>query len=377
MPETTTWQQLAALRLRRQHLEERAGREEMLDVVRDHVAVQAQVIGSAELAVHARVDGLERDAVRVALWQDRTLVKTWAMRGTLHLVAADELPELVAALGTRINWTRPVWLRYFGVTREEMLALQDAIGEILSDEPMTRAALGAALAARLDDDAFAHRVASGWGTFLKPAAGRGYLCFGPDDGRNVTFVDPRQWLGRAMPEPTADALGAVIERHLHAFPGSSKGELARWWGVQGGATLRKPMASLGERVTEVVADGTKVLVLTEDLATLANIEPSTAVRLLPAFDPYTLGLQKEAEPLLPRERRPLVSRTAGWISQVLILGGVVQGTWTHEVKKGRLEVSLVPWRRLARAERTAVDAEAARIGAFLGVEPAVAVADAV
>jgi hypothetical protein len=268
-----------------------------------------------------------------------------------------------------------VWLRYFEVTKDEMLALQDAIGEILSDRPMTRAALGAALAEHLGNDAFAQRVASGWGTFLKPAAGRGFLCFGPDDGRNVTFVDPRQWLGREMPEPTADALGAVIERQLRAFPGSSKGELARWWGVQGGATLRGPIASLGDRVTELTVDGTKVLVLTEDVETLAGIEPSTAVRLLPAFDPYTLGLQKEAEPLLPLARRPLVSRTAGWISQVLIVGGAVQGTWTHEVRKDCLSVELAPWRRLRKAERTAVDVEAARIAEFLGATVEVVVHD--
>ena len=52
-------------------------------------------MGSAELAIHARVNGMARDDVRNALWRDRTLVKTWAMRGTLHLVASEELPELV------------------------------------------------------------------------------------------------------------------------------------------------------------------------------------------------------------------------------------------------------------------------------------------
>ena len=218
----TTWAKVAALRLRRQHLETRAPRKAMLDVVRDHVAVQAQVIGSAELAIHARVERMTRDDVRNALWRDRTLVKTWAMRGTLHLVASDELPELVAALGTRINWLRPVWLRYFEVTREEMLALQDGIGDVLTDTPMTRAALGEALAKHLGNEAFADRVTSSWGTFLKPAASRGLLCFGPDDGRNVTFVDPRAWLGREMPEPSEDAIGAVIERQLTAFPGSSQ-----------------------------------------------------------------------------------------------------------------------------------------------------------
>ena len=161
MPETT-WDQIAALRLRRHGLERRAKRVRMLDVVRDHVGVQAQVIGSAELAIHARVDGLKRDDIRNALWRDRTLVKTWAMRGTLHLVASDELPELVAGLGTRINWTRPLWLRYFQVTMDEMLALQDGIGEVLTDRPMTRAALGQALADKLGNAAFADRVTSSW-----------------------------------------------------------------------------------------------------------------------------------------------------------------------------------------------------------------------
>ena len=371
----TTWQRLATLRLERQHLATRAPRAAMHDVVRDHVAVQAQVMGSAELAIHARVEGMGRDDVRDALWRGRTLVKTWAMRGTLHLVASDELPELVGALGTRINWLRPVWLRYFVVTEAEMLALQDGIGHILSDQPMTRMGLAAELANRLGDAAFADRVTSGWGTFLKPAASRGYLCFGPDDGRNVTFVDPRAWLGREMPEPSEDAIAAVIERHLTAFPGSSRGELTRWWGVQGGAPLRGPIASLADRVVEVSADGTRVLVCREDVTELANMEPSTELRLLPAFDPYTLSLQKEAEPLLPRARRPLVSRTAGWISQVVIVGGVVAATWTHAVRKGRLEVEVAPWRRLTRAERSGIDAEAARIGAFLGAEPAVTIAE--
>ncbi len=347
----------------------------MLDVVRDLVAIQAQVMGSAELAIHARVDGLARDDVRDALWGDRALVKTWAMRGTLHLVAADELPELVGALGTRINWLRPVWLRYFKVTAEEMVALQDAIGHTLTDQPMTRAALAAALADKLGDPAFAERVSSGWGTFLKPAASRGFLCFGPDDGRIVTFVDPRQWLGRDMPEPSEEAIGAVLMRHLSAFPGSSRGELARWWGVQGGAPLRKPLNGLGDRICEVTADGTKVLVRREDVTELANLEPAAPLRLLPGFDPYTLSLQREAEPLLPMARRALVSRAAGWISAVVIVGGAVVGTWTHEVRKDRLSVEIAPWRRLSKRERSTIDDEAGRIGAFLAAPAQVEIGD--
>ena len=94
---------------------------------------------------------------------------------------------------------------------------------MLSDRPMTRGALAAALADEFGNPAFAAKVTGSWGTFLKPAAGRGLLCFGPDDGRNVTFVNPTAWLGREMPDPNSANLGTVVERHLAVFPGLLEG----------------------------------------------------------------------------------------------------------------------------------------------------------
>jgi hypothetical protein len=357
----TTWERIAALRLQRHHLDAPAPRRRMLDVVRELVAVQAQVMSSAELSIGNRVAGLVREDVRSALWTERTLVKTWAMRGTLHLVAAEELPELASALGNRLGYLKPVWLRYFGVTATQMQRLQDAIGETLSAEPMTRMALAESLAAQLGDASFASKVTGSWGTFLKPAANRGLLCFGPDDGRNVTFVRPAAWLGITIPEPREAAVEAIVMRHLAAFPGSSANELGRWWG----GNVRPAIRALGERVATVSVDGTKALVRTEDLDAVADAEPATGLRLLGGFDPYTLSLQKEAEPLLPLRRRPLVSRTAGWISAVVIDGGRVAGTWTHEARPTGVAIDIAPWRRLTKRDRTRLDEEAARVAGFL------------
>ncbi len=86
-----------AWRTQRQHLAARAPRDDALDVVRDVSGLHAQLTSSAELSLWARMDGLGRDAVSRALWDDRTLVKTWAMRGTLHLMPADELGLWVGA----------------------------------------------------------------------------------------------------------------------------------------------------------------------------------------------------------------------------------------------------------------------------------------
>jgi hypothetical protein len=77
-------------------------------------------MSSAELTLSSRVDDLGPEAVRHALWEERSLVKTWAMRGTLHLLPAAELPIWQAALSTRRPWESGAWQRGFGVTLAEL-----------------------------------------------------------------------------------------------------------------------------------------------------------------------------------------------------------------------------------------------------------------
>jgi len=95
-----TWARAAAWRIRRHHLDRRAPAGSMLAVASRLCGLHAQLMSSAELSVWARVEELDRRAVQRALWEDRTLVKTWAMRGTLHLLPANELPLWHAALST-------------------------------------------------------------------------------------------------------------------------------------------------------------------------------------------------------------------------------------------------------------------------------------
>ena len=129
-----TWPRVLAWRLRRQYLDHRATQGEALGVVRQICGLHAQVMSSAELTLWARVEDLEPDAVQEALWKERSLVKTWAMRGTLHLLPASELPIWVGAQGVlKPRHHAPSWLRYFGLTREEAESLITAIPEALAD----------------------------------------------------------------------------------------------------------------------------------------------------------------------------------------------------------------------------------------------------
>jgi hypothetical protein len=84
-----TWVDVLAWCLGRQRLDRRAPRDEALGVVREICGLHAQVMSSTELTLWARVEDLEPEAVREALWERRSLIETWAMRGTLHGAAAQ------------------------------------------------------------------------------------------------------------------------------------------------------------------------------------------------------------------------------------------------------------------------------------------------
>jgi hypothetical protein len=131
-----TWPQVHAFRLQRHHLAGRAPKKDLARVVGDIVGAQAQVMSAAELQIAVRVDCTVQD-VRKALWTDRSLVKTWLMRGTLHLARAEDLPIYTAAMSRR--WIRIAnsWLNW-KVTEPEIWELVDTMGAALNGTPMTR-----------------------------------------------------------------------------------------------------------------------------------------------------------------------------------------------------------------------------------------------
>src|SRR5262245_38938453 len=113
------------------------------------------------------------------------------MRGALHLVRAEDLPIYAAAMGEITP--RNSWLKYFRMTERELMTLYERIENALSDEPITREEL-IAVAGQGQSAEVKKWLGSGWGGFLKPAARRGMLAFGPSRGTNVTFVRPAAWL---------------------------------------------------------------------------------------------------------------------------------------------------------------------------------------
>jgi hypothetical protein len=362
-----TWMGVLAWRLGRQRLDRRAPRGEALGVVREICGLHAQVMSSAELTLWARVEDLEPEAVREALWERRSLVKTWAMRGTLHLLPADELPLWVAAMGVlKPRYHAASWQRYYGLTHEEAEAMLAAIAEALDDRMLTREELAQEVGRLVRSEELGGKLRDGFGALLKPSAFKGDLLFAPSLGRNVRFARPDRWLPGWEPVETEAAIREVVRRYLSAYGPATREEFARWFGTSSPAQAGRLIKGLGEEVASIEVEGVAAWMLAEHVPEAAEAEPAGVVRLLPAFDHYVVAAPRNREAVLPRALKGRVYRPQGWLSPVLLVDGHMEGVWRHERKGDRLVVGIEPLREQPAWVRRAAEVEAERLARFAG-----------
>ena len=363
------WSSVLAWRVRRQQLAERASRAQALSVVERIAGLHAQLTTSAELTLWARVAGLERDAVSRALWEERSLVKTWAMRGTLHLMPASELGLWVAAQSAlKPRYEVGSWLRHHGLSRAQADAMLAAIPAALDGRQLTREELAGEVARITGVEGLDGKLRGGFGDLLKPAAFRGELCFAPSEGRNVRFARPDQWLGEWRPVEVDEAVRAVTRRYLAAYGPANREALARWFGMPSPAQAGRWLKALGDEAATVTVGGEELVMLASDVDAAAAAEPAGVVRLLPAFDHYTVAAPRDGDAVLRARERARVYRPQGWLSPVVLVDGRMAGVWSHEREGGRLAVEIEPFGRLKRAEKAGAEAEAEALADFLGGE---------
>jgi hypothetical protein len=356
------WAQALAWRMRRHELDP-IGSLPIDAVVRRLSGVQAQVAASAELAIRVRSEVVGAGAVAGALARG-DLIKTWAMRGTLHLLTPEDAGACLSLLAAGRPWERPAWQRYFQMDPATMERFRDVVVEALDGRTLTREELIEIVTAAPGLDHLGDGLRSGWGTLFKPIAWTGGLCFGPQSGNRVTFMRPDQASTRWAGVPSPDVAGPIAfmgycSAYGPATPAGFRNWLSR--GLTPTTQIKGWIAELGDRLATVDLEGDTAYVPAEDLDELAATAPSSAVRFLGGFDQWVLGPGTDDPHVIAPGRRTAVSRTAGWIAPVVVRGGVVTGTWEADGRTLR-----VSWfREVGRAPTAKLKAETKRMARVL------------
>ena len=361
-PRSLTWNEVRARRLARSHLIERAPLELLVEVVRAVGGIHAQVMGSAELQLAARVEGITQDDVREALWERRELVKTWTLRGTLHLHPADELPSWIAARRA-VGGDKE---EQFPEHADEVLA---AIAAVLDGRALLREELAEEVARRVGEWA-REPLSSGWGHLLGPAVAARRLCHGPPRGTRITFVRADQWIGGWVDVDPAQALVDVARRYLATYGPARPQDFREWFTSRYFRPAAARMLFAQMELAEVEVEGRSAWWLSEE-EPLGQVR---TVRLLPEYDVYVMGFREREQLVPPAVREQVAVHGKGRYegpaaTPFLLVDGVCAGVWSRKRSARKVELTVEPARKLTKAERSGVEQEAERIGAFFRLEP--------
>jgi Winged helix DNA-binding domain len=333
----------------------------------------AQVLSAAELSIALRIQGANRTTVRHALWDDHRLIKTHGPRGTVHLLAADDLPTWMAALSAiPAHSPFPEGVRLTQRQAEEIVA---AIGQALEDAELTIDELDQAvvdLAGQWAGDRVMPAFQDLWPRWRQAvvtAAYRGVLCLGPNRGRRVTYTNPRRWLPEFKPASEAKAIATVITRYLYAYGPATPQHFAQWIGAPP-TWAAEQFERHSRKLTKINSDGTPAWLARGDTEMTQEKDVKGSVLLLPYFDAYTVGSHPRSR-LFPGKAAMRALAPSGQAGNypVLLIDGVVAGVW-HQRRSGRqVEVTVEPLTRLTAGQLQALEKQVERIGEILESAP--------
>ncbi|MBI2264593.1 MAG: AlkZ family DNA glycosylase [Armatimonadetes bacterium] len=356
---------LAGFRLMRQSLLERQPKQCLVRVVRDLCGLQAQFSSSPGLSLSARIKGISEDDLDKALYRDRTLVKIWSVRGTLHLITSEDFHIYLGALGPAMTQGVNRWMEreatgLSGEARERVDAL---ILSALSEGPLTRKDLHRKV------PQLAGLSSALWGADVRSLASRGLIVHGQPVKGRVTFVRTDQWLPEKFrtPLPEEQARKLMLLRYLGTYGPATVQDMAHWSGLRVGA-VRSLLEGLTGAVTSVQVEGEEKEYAARgtDVSCLKTWEQERElpVRYLPCFDALLLAYRNKAG-ILSEEYRKKVFRPAAWVEPTLLVRGRVAGIWAGERRSGKLRITASPFERLSKKDKEALREEAGNVASYL------------
>jgi hypothetical protein len=322
-----------------------------VEVVRLSGPVQAQEPRAAKLAFRARSRKLIAADVDRARTEERSLLRAWVMRKTIHLIAAEDAGWMVPLFGeATVRWSRNR-LAHFGLdlpAQDRALKLvHDAVD---SEGPLTRGEIGVRLKEAGYELAAEHKV-----HLWLLATLDGELCLGPDRGAYACLVRTSEWLGKLKRRPREDSLAELARQYLRGYAPATERDFARWAGLP----LRDTRVGLERIAGELAQDGE--LLRLKKGSRRASAGP--VVRMLGAFDNYNLGYVDRGF-ALAEENVKQVAPGGGIIRPAITVDGQIVGTWSSKRSGKRLAVTIEPFEALPAAVESAIADEVADLGRF-------------
>jgi hypothetical protein len=373
MTEEISQEQVNGFRMDRQYLTKRASITELVSVVEQVCGIQAQMSAAAQLQLWARIDGLKPTDINKTLWESKTLLRTWCMRGTAHYISTNEFPAYLEAIikpriPRRKEWLEKRGMREFGEivkidpTQHDFEAINQTVENALLQGPATRDEMAEIVEKEIGPEARPW-VDTGYYIVTKLLAYEGKVCFGPDMNGKSTLVRTDKWLPNLQSITQETAENTILTDYIRCYGPATPQDFSAWSGLK--MTTVKPIwERISEQLVEIAINEKPAWILVNDLGHLRKIKiESKPVRLLPHFDIFLLG-HKDKTHIVDEAHYKQVFKKAAWIAPIILFDGRAIGTWKQKRTAKKVIVAVEPFVSLTKSNIDDIEAETQRLGDY-------------
>ena len=357
--------------LARHHLVERLPRGKALDAVGDILGLNAQGALNYQLSLWNRVEGLDPSFLPRALQEDRSLVRSWFMRDTVHIVPTADLPVFRRGLekGLMREWDR--WTVRTGRKEapDSWEPLYPDVLDALEGLPLTLNGIRERI--KMEGEEARSRLHR----LVREMSLRGLVCNAGSKGpwyHNSEHLFSR--IDRWIPEADlssvslSDAIKELVLRYLRAYGPASVSDFSYWSGTRV-REARPVFEENADSLIEVTIEGQRgrYFALTEDERALMEVQSRPFARLMPQFDALIMG-HKDKTRFMDQAVRKDVFLPRGVVAATIIVDGMVTGTWQMKKKGDQWSLSLRSFMTLDTDEREMIEDELDGMRNFTGFE---------
>jgi hypothetical protein len=335
--------------------------KEPAEVVASLGAMQAQDYLGTLWAIGLRLPAATETGIERAI-ADRTIIRTWPLRTTLHFVAAADVHWLLALLGPRLISTANLRFEQYGLNTTVLRRVRNVLVKALAGaHQLTRDEVYTVLE-RAKVSVEGQR---GYHILWRMAVER-VICFGARRGKQPTFTLLDEWAPRAHKLDQEAALAELARRYFRGHGPATLQDFA-WWSGLKMSDAKVGLALVSSRLQSLTVNG-KVYWMNPETPSLGKT--ASIAYLLPGFDEYLLGYRDRSASLDPANAQKLQPGSNGVFSSTIVINGKVVGTWKRLLTKKAVRISTGLFRSLTTAETRGVEEATGRYCEFLGVERA-------
>jgi hypothetical protein len=325
------------------------------DVVSWFGAVQAQDYLGALWGVGQRCKEATEASVEKAI-ADKTIVRSWPMRGTLHFVAAADARWMFELLMPRVQSRIEARNQQFELDKATLARSRKLIIKALQDGRQLRRD---ALYSLLEAEGISTSAQRGLHILIHIAHER-VICFGARQGKQPTFTLFDEWVPAAKPFARDEALAELARRYFTSHGPATLQDFI-WWSGLTTADARTAVELAKPQLVQEVIDGQSYWLASTSPSQKAK---SPAVYLLPPYDEYTVAY-KDRSAVLDPAYSSKVNTGYGIFSPIVVLNGQVVGSWKRAIKRDKVELTPNLFIPFGKAEMRGLNVSAQRFGDFL------------